>query len=56
MIFARATSIRLIITGLMIATTTQFGSHGLQGQQRSAVMVTRLFTGADGLSHADPPR
>jgi hypothetical protein len=46
-------SVRLLIVAAATGALSGWGVRSLTGQQRAPVMMTRLYTGPDGLTHAE---
>ena len=46
-------SVRLLLVAIATGALSAWGVRSLTGQQRAPVMVTRLYTGPDGLTHAE---
>jgi hypothetical protein len=46
-------SVRLLIVAAATDALSAWGVRSLTGQQRTPVIVTRLYTGPDGLTHAE---
>jgi hypothetical protein len=49
----RPKSVRLLMVAVATGALSAWGVRSLSGQQRTPVMVTRLYTGSDGLTHAE---
>jgi hypothetical protein len=51
--YMRPMSVRLLMVAVATGALSAWGVRSLSGQQRTPVMVTRLYTGSDGLTHAE---
>jgi hypothetical protein len=51
--YMRPMSVRLLMIAVATGALSGWGVCSLTGQQRPPVMVTRLYTGPDGLTHAE---
>jgi hypothetical protein len=51
--YMRPMSVRLLIVAVATGALSACGVRSLTGQQRALLTVTRLYTGPDGLTHAE---
>jgi hypothetical protein len=51
--YMRPMRVRLLIIAVATGALSAWGVRSLTGQQRAPVMVTRRYTGPDGLTHAE---